>query len=562
MKLLLNIALVASLFSAGVVHATADPLLTMVLKPGAMSEAKGGGVDVSITVSAMDVAPGQPLFALPDMAPNMPSPQPRTHVTMTDAEGPVPLVVPAEKAGSRPWTSARRVHGEVSVTYHLPIDNRRGSGPPINLRIDGASFSTPGRMLLALPVGERPYKAAIRWDVSAMGPGAIGVSGYGDGDVDLPAGPVSRLFYTMFAAGHFKREPKIDEGGFSALWGGEPPFDPRPLMQWTGELHAWMSVFFQDTVEPPYRVILRSNPQNPGGGVAMNQSFAVGYGNDTTPEGLKSILGHEMVHTWTANETLGKWYSEGNAVYYQGLLPWRAGMITIDQYLENINRTASRYYTNVMKHTPEDQVLAKFWDDTRIRVLPYDRGAMYFAVLDGKIRKATNGKQSIDDLIRTMVESRRAEREGNLDTWLDLLRGVIGEDGPATHRAMMAGELMLPDSDGFGPCFQRVTRKIRQFDMGFDIQSTIGENKTVRGLVAGSEAAKAGVREGDRIISGGPSDKLQADVTRTVTLGLERGGQPLSVTYLPRGAAVDAYQWERVAGVPEATCRKVAAAGG
>jgi hypothetical protein len=34
-----------------------------------------------------------------------------------------------------------------------------------------------------------------------------------------------------------------------------------------------------------------------------------------------------------------------------------------------------------------------------------------------------------------------------------------------------------------------------------------------------------------------------------------RDGKPLSVTYLPRGEAVDAYQWERVAGVPESACR-------
>lgn len=555
MKLFVNAVFALGLLLAGAVHATSAPLMSVLIKPGAMSEAKGGGVDVTITVPAMNVAAGQPLFELPDMAPNMPSPQPRTGVTVTDAEGTVPLVVAAEKAGSRPWTSSRRVHGDVVVSYHLPIDNRRGSGPPINLRIDGASFSTPGRMLLALPVGNTAYRVAIRWDVSAMGAGAIGVSGYGDGNVSLPAGAVSRLGYTMFAAGHFKREPAVAKGGFSALWGGEPPFDTRALMQWTGELHAWMSVFFQDTIEPPYRVILRSNPQNPGGGVAMTQSFAVGYGTDTTAESLKSILGHEMVHTWTANETLGKWYSEGNAVYYQGLLPWRAGLITIDQYLENVNRTASRYYTNVMKHTPEDQVLAKFWDDTRIRVLPYDRGAMYFAVLDGKVRKASGGKRSIDDLIRAMIALERGDQPVTLETWLDLLRESIGEDGPAIHRAMMAGELMLPDSDGFGPCFQRVTRKIREFDMGFDIRSTVGPDKMVRGLIAGSEAAKAGVREGDKILSGGPSDTLQAHVTRTVSLELERNGQPLSVTYLPRGAAVDAYQWERVAGVEESACR-------
>jgi hypothetical protein len=34
-----------------------------------------------------------------------------------------------------------------------------------------------------------------------------------------------------------------------------------------------------------------------------------------------------------------------------------------------------------------------------------------------------------------------------------------------------------------------------------------------------------------------------------------RGETKLDVTYLPRGAAVDAWQWVRVPGVPEARCR-------
>ena len=554
MKRLVLAALAAGLFMAGPAAAAPAPLMTVLIKPGVMSETAGGVVEITITVPGMDVAAGAPLFALPNMAPNMPSPQPVEGMAVTDAQGPVTLTA-TNRDGGQSWTAARRVQGEVVVRYRLPIDNARGSGPPISLRIDGDTFSTPGRMLLALPPGPTPYRVAIRWDVSAMGPGAIGVSGYGDGDVEIPAGPASRLAATMFMAGHFKREPTIATGGFSALWGGEPPFDPRPLMQWTGQLHHWMSVFFKDRVEPPYRVVLRSNPQNPGGGVAMTQSFAVGYGEGTTAENLKRIFGHEMTHTWTAREEMGKWFNEGNAVYYQALLPWRARLISTDQYLADINQTASRYYTNAMMHTPEDQVLAAFWDDTRIRVLPYDRGAMYFAVLDGQVRKASGGKRSIDDLIRTMVVRIKTDQPVSEGIWLDLLRQETGEAGPATHRAMMAGELMLPESGGFGPCFRRTTKSIRQFDLGFENKSTLGKDKTIQGLKPDSEAARAGIRDGDKLISGGAGDAVQADVTRTITLKLTRDGQPLSITYLPRGAAVDAYQWERVAAVPESACR-------
>ena len=90
--------------------------------------------------------------------------------------------------------------------------------------------------------------------------------------------------------------------------------------------------------------------------------------------------------------------------------------------------------------------MPRFWEDTRIRVLPYDRGGMYFAVLNGKIGRASAGKRSIDDLIQAMIDRARAGQPVTEAVWLDLLRKEIGEDGPAVHRSMLAGGLMLPES--------------------------------------------------------------------------------------------------------------------
>jgi hypothetical protein len=44
-------------------------------------------------------------------------------------------------------------------------------------------------------------------------------------------------------------------------------------------------------------------------------------------------------------------------------------------------------------------------------------------------------------------------------------------------------------------------------------------------------------------------------VRRTLTLLVTRDGKTFPITYLPRGEAVDAYQWERIAGVPDSACR-------
>jgi hypothetical protein len=43
-----------------------------------------------------------------------------------------------------------------------------------------------------------------------------------------------------------------------------------------------------------------------------------------------------------------------------------------------------------------------------------------------------------------------------------------------------------------------------------------------------------------------PQDGIQADQHATLTLLIRRGDQTMSITYLPRGETVAAYQWRRI----------------
>jgi predicted metalloprotease with PDZ domain len=327
-------------------------------------------------------------------------------------------------------------------------------------------------------------------------------------------------------------------------------------MQWTARLHAWMGTFFQTDGDSPYRVFLRYNPANAGGGVAFPNSFVVTYGAGVSAESLKHILPHEMTHTWTAND-LGKWYDEGDAVYYQALLPWRAGMISTEAYLDDLNKTAARYYTNPELSTPEAKIIPNFWSDTWLNTLAYDRGALYFAVLNGKIRRASGNKRSVDDLVRSMIHKARAGDTIAEATWIELVRQEIGEDGVTVHRSMMQGGLVIPESDDYGPCFRRVTRPIRRFELGFTPKSLPDGKKLVQALIDDSEAAKAGLKNGDVVTYQTiTTDGVRRDPTATLTATVTRDGNTFPVTFLPRGKAVDAFQWERDPTVPDTECRR------
>jgi hypothetical protein len=530
------------------------PLMSAVVTAHAMTEAGPGDVDVAVTLPRTNVAAGSPLLKLSLQTPGMAHAQPVTRVELRDDEGPVPLAGPAETGD---WRSTRRVHGVLIAHYSLPIENVPilSGAPPIMMRLDGDGFSGQVSGLVALPPDlKRPYRIAVHWDLAGMGAGASAVSSFGDGDIRLPAGPIDRLADSLVMAGHLKRFPETAKGAFHSVWLGQPTFDPYEAMDWTMRLHGWMSRHFKDRTEPPYRVFLRYNPMNAGGGAALIHSFLFTYKPGVTNESIKPLLGHEMTHTWTADEAVGQWYTEGNAVYYQALLEWRAGMIPLGRYLKDLNETASRYYTDPLNDLPDSQIEARFWNETFVRVLPYDRGAMYFAVLNGKIRRASDGKRSVDDLIQSMIDRRRAGLENSEADWVALLRKELGEDGVAVHRTMMAGGLMLPRSDDFGPCFRRVVKQVRRFDLGFDNASVLGPDKTIKGLKPGSEAQKAGLREGDHFTYGASLDVAQGDVTQTLTLQVTRDGKTFPVTYLPRGEAVDAYQWEWVPGHRDAPC--------
>jgi hypothetical protein len=74
------------------------------------------------------------------------------------------------------------------------------------------------------------------------------------------------------------------------------------------------------------------------------------------------------------------------------------------------------------------------------------------------------------------------------------------------------------------------------------------------GLIAGSAAERAGVRDGDEITQPVPQDRIQGDQEGVLTLKLSRDGKPLEISYVPRGETVEAYQWMRVGNLPDSSC--------
>lgn len=542
--------------------AASDPSLRVTLAP-AKPDAQGNVpyVDVTLIAESIARAEGAPLLRLPLVANTVvTSGEAITGLTVSDGRGALtPRVEDVAEDGSnrtRLWRAPRSIEGVLTVHYRVPID---AAAPPLALpqyemRTELGGFSAAGNAFLILPDDETLRRTSVNWDFKAYGPDGKGVSSLGLGNTAsheaMPAAELAHMYYMGGKPGVFP--PAKD--GFFAAWQGTPPFPMPPLMNWAADLHRYYGTVF-GYAPPSFGVFGRTNLRNPGSGIGLKESFAFTFNHTSQPADLRSLLAHEMLHAWvnsldSSMDQAGgldrSWFGEGLAVHYQRMLPYRAGLISAEDFLSDLNETAGRYYTNIKINVPNAQVPEGFWRDTRIRVLPYDRGSLYFAATDAAIRKASGGKRSIDDIVRTMLAERRAGRTMDEALYRRLLEAELGQQGIADFEAMLAGGVVLPPSDAFGSQFHRVEKPLRRFDLGFDPASLLARPRIVKGLIPGSSAEAAGLRDGDEILNTFSQDGMQGDQQAYLWLDVKRGDETLYLRYQPRGETVNAYQWEPV----------------
>lgn len=550
-----------ALLSIRVVAGTPDSgTIAVSLQPLAPDQSgRIGSVEITVREPVSTDVAGSPLVRMPLVTSNVQTAASTVwDIKAHDAVGPLALTYRDDPAGQKPyrhWIAARAVHGPVTIIYRVAINNAPnplGAAPPFELRSEDAVFSGLTGAFLILPDTDRHYRLALHWNFAKLGGRVLGVSTLGLGNQTTTAAESSEHLESIFVMGgrltHEPGRPAAD--GFFSAWQGSPPFDARALLQWTHRLYAYYLKFFHAS-NTTYTVYLRRNPINPGGGVEVQNSFVGTFDQHTQVSDFKLTLAHEMVHTFVGaldaksvkDELADSWFAEGLAVYYQRLLPWRAGQISRAVYLKDLNATAARYYTDKLNTTPNDRIADRFWPETRVRVLPYDRGSLYFAQLNAEISKASGGKRSLDDLLFAFLRRRASGKPLTQSAWVDAVTRELGARGKQQFDDMMSGKPIILNSDTFGSCFRRVVIPLRRYQLGFTPDVLIEPRRIVRGLIPDSAAARAGIRNGDEIIRPVPQDGIQADQHATLTLRVRRGKKVMDITYLPRGKVVDTYQW-------------------
>ncbi|WP_196871301.1 M61 family metallopeptidase [Sphingobium sp. JAI105] len=520
------------------------------------------GVDIELRIGGLSGVPRERLLKMALQSGTDPMNGDKiTDLVIADAKGALNVStqdVTEVASQDRYWIPDRATSGQITVKYRVPFTTgkEQALSPQYKTYSGDGGFSGAGEALLMVPADSERSKVRVRWRLPS---GSTGLSSFGAGDseskLSLSPAEIDRVYFMAGRIGTYVQKST----GFVSGWQGKPGFDPLLIMTWTERLSREYGKFF-GYVPDNFSAFARKLTANPNSGNGLYYGFVFTYSpeNSGDPFKIKTLLAHEMVHSWVdsldeipgVDELTSSWFGEGLASYYEMVLPYQAGLFSSDDFLKILNSTAGRYYSNIKINIPNDQIAPGFWRDTLIRVLPYDRGALYFATVDDEIRKASNGKRSLASIVRPMLAQRRAGGKVDMALWLRLLHEQLGERGVNAFHAMLAGQTILPASDAFGPCFRRGNTSLRRFDLGFDTVSLSRSPMVIDGLKPGSEAERAGLKDGDIILEKFPQDSLQSDQNRQLTLSIQRNGAEMLVRYLPRGERVSTYLWEKVATCP------------
>ena len=540
------------------------PELRLTLKPHATAGTLDS-IDATMVIHDLHLAAGEPLLQMALVIASIPTARyDGDALQASDENGALPLTqrdgAPRSFGTDREWLTARATSGPVTVKFRIPprqVDANTRPGPLFDLRAESGGLMGSGLTFLPHPLAQISYHVQLAWDLDAVPPTYRGVSCFGDGNVQFVA-TGEGLASCYYAVGPLQVYPAgpDDNRTFGMYWLTETPFDLPAVATQVQKLFAYMSGFFHDT-GGAYRVFVRKNPYPSGGGTASNRSFMFGW-NATRPpttESLEGLLAHEMTHNWprlSGEHGETSWYSEGSAEYYSILLSWRAGLSTPEEFLKRINQRATAYYENPLQTLTLAQAEERYWQEANASYVPYGRGFMYLASTDAQIRARTHGKKGLDDIEVEFVVRSQKGQPPTVSDWINRVAQDLGPRARTQFEAMVSGKPLVPPANTFGPCFQLQAFQAHLNDLGFDESSLRGANPVVTGLRAGSNAALAGLKNGDRILQHSLLD--QDDPNKPLTLSIQHDGVTREVQFVPEGKSVPAYRWVRAPGVSASQC--------
>ena len=252
------------------------------------------------------------------------------------------------------------------------------------------------------------------------------------------------------------------------------------------------------------------------------------------------LIAHEVFHIWlgTAIKFFDEqeyWFMEGFTDYYSRIVSVRLGLLSEGDFLKNLGRTCESYLGQVGKLSMRKAGEAKMANSG----LVYRGGGLVAAALDVQIRKLTQNRRNLDDVMRQMYqEFGTTDETYTIDDVIRVVTDVAGEDFEPFFRRYVLGTERLPLSEYFGEVGLDVQIEEELPDFDYVRKELLGIQSVVRmptgDLIIDKSPA---YRDGDRLaaINGTPVNSFSgmAKLAKgwksgdVVELTLEREGEEI-----------------------------------
>ncbi len=403
-----------------------------------------------------------------------------TDATARDERGPVPLV---RRLRDRvlELVPSRATTGTLTLEYRARSVSAVEPGAVEGLRHDATGIGGHGRHFVVLPESRRRYRMRITWGAPQCmtTTRGEGMSTFGGDTPSDSTGELDALREAVYYWGRPQRTT-ADDGALHirTAWFGSPGFDVAVAGAWAERAFAAERAFFADDDPTPYSVFVRvlSSHGERANGIGQVTSYLSWTGPLTTfGRRLRVNIAHEMLHRWLGlrlrlrgPEGTAYWFSEGFTVHFANVIAFRAGLVSVDEFLETLNDIATRHFANKRAGATNDEIARDFNRDPDLSIVPYTRGALYAAELDGALRRASRGRRTLDDALRQLyLESRAPGGSEGLpaDAVRRLVKAELGSSGVARYDAVIVrGRDPDPPGDAYGPCFARKPREPNGFE--------------------------------------------------------------------------------------------------
>lgn len=193
------------------------------------------------------------------------------------------------------------------------------------------------------------------------------------------------------------------------------------------------------------------------------------------------LVNHEIFHTWLGNkiqredpEELYLWLSEGFSDYFARLMSLRAGLISLNDYINSYNGDLKKYYFSTARHITNNKIPQNFWQNRSVNNIPYLRGDILAHLWNHKLYLQSNGKDSLDSILQNLLKE--AQWHGariSATSFVNLLPVSMQEDVKRDILKFIdMGELIEPLPHFMGPCISLNTNTIN-----VSAKETIEDNK-------------------------------------------------------------------------------------